>query len=105
MKKAVKEDLVKELRSDREFTEKLLRENPTFELENAIKLWKEEWKTTEFRAQNFLRNYYKMGDIKRTTFKSYKSTVNKWIENFFRGYIRNLEYRLKEKNKEKEVIQ
>jgi|GEM_PF-3706281 len=102
MKKVIKKDLVKELKKDKAFTEKRLKNNEAT-LEKVIELHKKyylEWKMTEFRAKTFLEQYYSREHIKKKTFESYRNQVSKWIENFFRGYIRDLELRQKEKEEE-----
>jgi hypothetical protein len=104
MKKAIKKDLVKELKKDKAFTEKRLK-NKEITLEKVIELHKKyylEWKMTGFKAKTFLRKYYNSEYIKKKTFESYRNQVEKWIENFFRRYIRDLESRLRQKEKEEE---
>ena len=104
MKKVIKKDLVKELKKDKACTEKRLKNRETT-LEKVIELHKKyylEWKMTEFRAKTFLEKYYNREHIKKKTFESYKNQVSTWIENFFRGYIRDLESRLRQKEKEEE---
>jgi len=104
MKKVIKKDLVKELKKDKAFTEKRLK-NREITLEKVIELHQKYylgWKMTKFKAKTFLEKYYNREHIKKKTFESYKNQVTRWIENFFRGYIRDLESRLRQKEKEEE---
>ena len=61
----------------------------------AIYNWKEKWKETELLAEQIIKEFYPLEDrsIKRKTRTQYINQVNRWIENFIKGYIRELKFK------------
>jgi fructose-1,6-bisphosphatase/inositol monophosphatase family enzyme len=94
MKKAVKEKVREDLKKEKNNTELWLESD--LSLGQAIINWKEKWKETRLKAENYInKEFYPLDErsIKRKTRKAYINKVNKWIENFIRGYIQQLKAR------------
>jgi len=90
MKKEVRSKVIEIMEREKQKTELWLEAD--LSIGQAIHNWKEEWKETELKAEKIIKEFYPLEErsIKRKTRTAYISKVNQWIENFIRGYIREL---------------
>ena len=93
MKKEVRSKVIEIMEREKQKTELWLEAD--LSIGQAIHNWKEKWKETELLAEQIIKEFYPLEDraIKRKTRTQYINQVNRWIENFIKGYIRELKFK------------
>ena len=93
MKKEVRSKVIEIMEREKQKTELWLEAD--LSIGQAIYNWKEKWKETELLAEKIIKEFYPLEDraIKRKTRTQYINQVNRWIENFIKGYIRELKFK------------